>query len=198
MAIVTTKTLRHGFVREDGFVFVSYRTRKDGSFKEEWYSPEKFKLRREKSRKGIRSKRYSYPDRAKTPEEARRRKLEWRRKYYQRHVETFRKKAKLYKMQRAEYEKLRLATWAKNNRGKRRATDAKRRAAFAKTLPTLTETDKALIETFYEAASRVSHCAGIPFHVDHVFPISKGGLHVPENLQLLPAKLNLAKGNRVL
>ena len=38
----------HGFVREDGYVFVSYqqtKLRKDGTFKENWYTPEKFKNR---------------------------------------------------------------------------------------------------------------------------------------------------------
>jgi len=33
-------------------------------------------------------------------------------------------------------------------------------------------------------------------HVDHKIPISKGGKHVIENLQLLPAGLNMRKGNR--
>jgi hypothetical protein len=46
----TNKPFCHGDVREDGFVFVSYqptRLRSDGTFKENWYTPEKFKLRNE-------------------------------------------------------------------------------------------------------------------------------------------------------
>ena len=38
----------HGFTREDGYVFVSYQStklRKDGTFKENWYTPEKFNSR---------------------------------------------------------------------------------------------------------------------------------------------------------
>ncbi len=35
---------------------------------------------------------------------------------------------------------------------------------------------------------------GKKIHVDHIIPLSKGGLHIAENLQLLPAGLNMRKG----
>jgi ATP-dependent helicase IRC3 len=34
------------------------------------------------------------------------------------------------------------------------------------------------------------------FHVDHKVPLSKGGMTVPQNLQLLKASENFRKGNR--
>lgn len=46
----TNKPFCHGDVRADGFVFVSYQTtklRNDGTFKENWYTPKKFKERSE-------------------------------------------------------------------------------------------------------------------------------------------------------
>ena len=35
------------------------------------------------------------------------------------------------------------------------------------------------------------------FEVDHIHPLSKGGLHVPWNLQYLPIKENRVKGNKL-
>ncbi|MCH9665537.1 MAG: HNH endonuclease [Gammaproteobacteria bacterium] len=35
------------------------------------------------------------------------------------------------------------------------------------------------------------------FHVDHIIPLSKGGLHDLSNLQYLPASVNVSKGNKL-
>lgn len=47
-----------------------------------------------------------------------------------------------------------------------------------------------VLRDFYEAMS-----LGEKFHVDHIIPLSKGGLHVYENLQVIPAIDNLRKGS---
>jgi len=44
----------------------------------------------------------------------------------------------------------------------------------------------------------ISESTGIPHHVDHIFPVSKGGTHHPSNLQILTAKENLSKGAKIL
>lgn len=45
------------------------------------------------------------------------------------------------------------------------------------------------LRDFFEAMS-----LGEKFHVDHIHPIVKGGLHVLDNLQVIPAIDNLRKG----
>ena len=45
------------------------------------------------------------------------------------------------------------------------------------------------LRDFYKAMS-----LGEDFHVDHIIPLSKNGLHVYENLQVIPAIDNLRKG----
>jgi len=56
-----------------------------------------------------------------------------------------------------------------------------------------------------EIASVYNYCSalrriGLEFHVDHIVPLQGRavcGLHVPWNLQVIPAKDNLSKGNRI-
>jgi hypothetical protein len=55
------------------------------------------------------------------------------------------------------------------------------------------------IRMFYEVADVLSR-GGVKFHVDHLVPIrgkEVRGLHVQDNLRVIPAFLNLKKGNRL-
>ena len=48
----------------------------------------------------------------------------------------------------------------------------------------------------YNLAQTRTEQIGFDWHVDHIKPLTKGGLHKPTNLQVVPGSWNLAKGNR--
>jgi 5-methylcytosine-specific restriction endonuclease McrA len=60
------------------------------------------------------------------------------------------------------------------------------------------DADNEKILSFYREAERLTEETGIIHHVDHIIPISKGGLHHQDNLQVLTKKENLSKGNKLL
>ena len=93
------------------------------------------------------------------------------------------------------------------NKAYRKANPAKMNANRAKriakkrhaTPPWLTTAQLHSIELFYQAASWVQSILEEPIEVDHIVPLQGKdvcGLHVPWNLQLLPAALNRSKGNK--
>lgn len=65
---------------------------------------------------------------------------------------------------------------------------------------TLTDKHRDAIQRVYEHARDCSVITGEPYHVDHIIPINGEtvcGLHVPWNLQILPAAINLRKSNKL-
>jgi 5-methylcytosine-specific restriction endonuclease McrA len=51
------------------------------------------------------------------------------------------------------------------------------------------------IQLYYTICSYLNEKA-VYYHVDHIHPLSKGGLHEANNLQILDAELNLKKSNK--
>ncbi len=88
---------------------------------------------------------------------------------------------------------------SKLNRPKLNAQEAKRRARKLSATPKwLTEEHKNHMLYCYYVAKDCEILTGNKYHVDHIVPLQGEnvcGLHVPWNLQVLPAKLNIAKGN---
>ena len=88
--------------------------------------------------------------------------------------------------------------WQKENPGKAANKTAVRQRLVARATPLWAEHE--WIEFLYEECADMSRreVRG-KFHVDHVVPVNSElvcGLHVQDNLRIVPAKVNLAKSNR--
>lgn len=75
----------------------------------------------------------------------------------------------------------------------------KRRAAKLQRTPKwLTDGDLFEIECIYTYAAALNK-VGLVYHVDHIIPLQGkivSGLHVPENLRVIPARENISKRNK--
>lgn len=101
-----------------------------------------------------------------------------------------------HKEEAREYNK----AYKKLNRAKVLGLEAKRRAKKLKATPSwLTKDQIAEIEAIYSHARDCQVVTGEAYHVDHIVPLQGRnvcGLHVPWNLQVLPAEVNVRKNNR--
>ena len=138
------------------------------------------------------------------PEYSRKKSQEWREKNLEKDRNRRREyyKANSDKHQRWRSQnrhKCRAASrkWQRANRDKLAANSAKYRASKIQRTPTWA--DESAIARVY-ALARLAHAVtGWPHHVDHIVPLqgeNVSGLHVENNLQILPDDENAAKGNR--
>ena len=104
-----------------------------------------------------------------------------------------------YRAENKEKRQLYDRSWRTLNKGKTRLYSANYRAAKLQATPEwLSDIQKKEIEYMYSLAKDCEALSGNQYHVDHIIPLQgKGicGLHVPWNLQVLPAEQNLKKHN---
>lgn len=90
--------------------------------------------------------------------------------------------------------------WAEENPDQKYKDSAKRRAAKLQRTPSWLNAGHSLeIDSIYELCAAWRK-VGFDYHVDHIIPLQGkevSGFHVPWNLQILAAKENIGKGNRL-
>ena len=91
--------------------------------------------------------------------------------------------------------------WKKNNSAYILANTKLRKLRIKQAAPKwLSKEQLNEIQHKYQMAKDMETLTGNKYHVDHILPINHPnicGLHVPWNLQVIPAMDNLRKGNRV-
>jgi len=127
--------------------------------------------------------------------------------YYQMNAEQIKKNVKRYQQENKDRLRDRCRAtrkaYRKSTHGKaiRNAACAKRRATKLNATPSwLTQEQKQDIKDYYKLAAIYTEATGFAWHVDHVYPLqgeTSCGLHVPWNLQVIPASINLTKGNKL-
>lgn len=117
----------------------------------------------------------------------------YRKQHYNDNIHSEREKARIKKANRSNKVKAYEKKYHIENRGVISAKRARRRAAILNATPNwMTEEHFREIEEFYNNRPD-------GYHVDHIMPLqgrNSSGLHVIWNLQYLPAKENLSKGNK--
>lgn len=121
------------------------------------------------------------------------------KKWMEQNKDRFKAYQKQYATDNRDHLKAYQKNWVQDNRDRVRlinkASSSKRRAIESKSIKNLTKAQEGMIKHYYAHASRVSFKLGIEFHVDHIVPLSRGGLHHPSNLQVVPARWNVRKYN---
>jgi hypothetical protein len=177
---------RKGDVREDGWVFRTYAKNRSGKVVECWCSPEAWErlVRRdawrgvvyaEKSRERVKRWAEQNPDKVRE------------------HI----KKRSVSDLQKASR-----ARWNAKNKEKLLELTRNRQAKkLQATPPWLSECDRWVFRQAYELAKMREKATGMKWHVDHIMPLRGRdvcGLHVPHNIQVIPATVNCQKSNKVM
>lgn len=131
-------------------------------------------------------------------------KREYDRKYCEENKEHRREYTKKWREKNPEYKKnwyeqnkeqalKSQKKWAKNNPHTVRATGQRRRARKKGATVGLTDNERLALQILTEECILL----GPGWHLDHIVPLSKGGKHHPDNLQIVRASYNQSKYDKI-
>jgi hypothetical protein len=116
-------------------------------------------------------------------------------KYREENAEVISAQKAKYYQENGEVIRTRVSQYQRENRDKCNALHAARRARLRGQTPE--DASKEKMEWFFKVAAAMTEATGQPYHVDHIHPISAGGLHHEGNLQVLNGQDNLKKHAKV-
>lgn len=123
-----------------------------------------------------------------------------RKAAYQKNKEKLLAYHREWRQNHAESCKVSYKKWQAANKERVALYSANRRARIKNAQPRwLTENDLKWIAWHYDHAQKMTEITGTVHHVDHIHPLQGKtfrGLHVPWNLQVIPAHENVRKGAR--
>lgn len=119
--------------------------------------------------------------------------------YYEANKENRKAYSKAWNETNKEHVKTYRKAYNETNKDWKAAHNAKRRASrLERTPPWLTEQHLKEMEGVYKLRQRLTEETGVVYHVDHIIPLQGkdiSGLHVPWNLEVIPAEYNFSKCN---
>lgn len=136
--------------------------------------------------------------REKYPEKCLAKTYKWIEKNPEKHKESQRKSAAKQRSEKPDAIKARKQLYAKTNKGVVNAAVARRKAAKLLRTPAWSDGDK--IKAYYAVCAFFNEVNGfIKYHVDHDYPLQGdlvSGLHVHNNLRIIPWQENVSKKNK--
>jgi hypothetical protein len=158
-------------------------------------NPDKVAARRKRPEVKAKKSAHDAAYRAKNKESLRIRKAA----YYAENRESIRIKSAASYRANPDSARSRALAWKQNNKPQHNAgCMARHTRKLGATPPWLSEDQKWMIAEAYDLARIRNEVTGIKWHVDHIVPLQGRnvcGLHVPWNLQVIPASVNCSKRN---
>jgi len=118
---------------------------------------------------------------------------QYRKEYRKKNKEACLEYARGYRIKNWERRHKYFCEYRKNNVAKINAATARHKALKQNQTPILTQDEKRQIVDIYEK----SHELGSDWQVDHKIPLSKGGQHHPDNLQIVLKSYNQQKSAKL-